>query len=174
MGYRTKTYIAADWVEDKDAVDQLGIWNKSDFWSLSLPDAHELTQARDKSLKCSIKKSLDKRLDISKKFVLIVGSKTKDLRSGSCQYCPSYKSGTKSCSRGYSVDMRSYIEYECDKAKLAESDGKMKIIVLYNYASVDKSKCPDSIKNLGTHVAMCLYNSGAYSWNYPDVKNAIG
>lgn len=169
MPYRTKTYIAADWSGDKDAVDQLIKWNESNYWILSFTDAHELTQARDGSLNCSIKSSLATRLDASKTFVLIVGSNTKTVRSGSCQYCDSYNSWTSRCARGYSVDYKSYIEYECAKAI---RDG-LKIVVLYNAASVNKSKCPDSIKDIGTHVAMCTYENGQYSWNYQAVKNAI-
>lgn len=34
MTYRTKTYIAADWTGDKDAVDQLYTWNESKYWVL--------------------------------------------------------------------------------------------------------------------------------------------
>ncbi len=167
---RTKTYIAADWTGDIDAIEQLHKWNDSDKWSLTFTDAHELTQARDGSLNCSIKSSLGLRLDVSKTFVLIVGSSTKTVRSGSCQYCDSYNSWTSSCARGYSVDYKSYIEYECAKAI---RDG-LKIVVLYNAASVNKSKCPDSIKDVGTHVAMCTYENGKYYWNYQAVKNAIG
>lgn len=33
--YRTKTYIAADWSGDYDAVEQLHKWNISNYWSLS-------------------------------------------------------------------------------------------------------------------------------------------
>lgn len=169
MAYRTKTYIAADWSGDKDAVDQLYKWNDNDHWSLSFTDAHELTQARDGSLNCSIKKSLSTRLDASKTFVLIVGSDTKTVRSGSCQYCGSYNSWTAYCARGNSVDYRSYIEYECEKAVR----DNIKIVVLYNAATVDKSKCPDAIKNVGTHVAMCYKENGKYYWDYQAVKNAI-
>lgn len=32
MVYRTRTYIAADWDGDRDAVDQLHKWNDSDYW----------------------------------------------------------------------------------------------------------------------------------------------
>ncbi|GLI39484.1 TIR domain-containing protein [Geobacter hydrogenophilus] len=170
MAYRTKTYIAADWSGDKDAVDQLNKWNDSKYWSLSFTDAHELTQARDGSLNCSIKTSLSTRLDASKTFILIVGSDTKTVRSGSCQYCDSCNSSTKSCKRGYSVDYRSYIEYECDKA----IRDRLKIIVLYNAAKVEKSKCPDAIKNEGSHVAMCYLKDGTYYWDYQAVKDAIG
>lgn len=170
MANKTKTYIAADWTGDKDAVDQLHKWNDSNYWSLSFTDAHDLTQARDGSLNCSIKASLGTRLDASKTFVLIVGDNTKTVRSGSCQYCDSYNSHTYSCARGHSVDYRSYIEYECNKAVRDE----LNIVVLYNAATVNKSKCPDVIKNTGTHAAMCSYIDGKYYWNYQAVKDALG
>ena len=32
MGYRTKTYIAADWDGDKEAIDKLHEWNKSNYY----------------------------------------------------------------------------------------------------------------------------------------------
>lgn len=168
--YRTKTYIAADWTGDRDAVDQLHKWNDSDRWSLCFADAHDLTQARDNSLNCSIKASLKQRLDVSKTFVLIVGEKTKDLRSGSCEYCNSYNSWTCSCARGHSVDYRSYIEYECDKAV----EAGMKIVVLYNSTSVDKSKCPTKVKYSGNHIAMCYRGyDGRIYWNYQAVRDAL-
>lgn len=68
MYYRTRTYIAADWSGDYDAVEQLHKWNSSRYWSLSFTDAHDLMQARDNSLNCSIKASLSKRLDAYAKF----------------------------------------------------------------------------------------------------------
>lgn len=169
MVYRTKTYIAGEWDGDQDAIKKLYSWNDSDYWSLTFTDAHELTQARDGSLNCSIKSSLAIRLNVSKTFVLIVGNNTKSARSGSCQYCNSYNSWTGSCARGYSVDLRSYIEYECDKAL---RDG-LKIVVLYNAVSVNKSKCPDSVRDTGTHVAMCKFEGGEYYWNYTAVKAAL-
>ncbi len=170
MVYRTKTYIAADWTGDAGAVEQLNKWNDSKYWGLSFHDAHDLQQARDSSLNCSIKSSLATRLDASKTFVLIVGSGTKTVRSGSCQYCGSYNSRTHICARGYSVDYRSYIEYECEKAV---RDG-LNIVVLYNAATVDKSKCPDVIKYSGTHTAMQHLVYGTHEWNYSAVKTALG
>ena len=172
MAYRTKTYIAADWDGDKDAVGQLYKWKNSNYWGLDFHDAHDLTQARDSSLNCSIKSSLATRLDASKTFVLIVGSNTKTVRSGSCQYCNSYNSWTRSCAKGYSVDYRSYIEYECNKAV---RDG-LKIVVLYNAASIDKSNCPDVLKYVGTHEKMKKWNSTtrSYEWDYQAVKTALG
>ena len=172
MTYRTKTYIAADWDGDKNAVDKLYEWKNNRLLSLDFHDAHDLTQARDSSLNCSIKRSLATRLDASKTFVLIVGNNTKTVRSGSCQYCNSYNSYTGSCARQYNVDYRSYIEYECDKAV---RDG-LKIVVLYNATSIDKSKCPDAVKNLGTHEKMKKLNTAtwSYEWDYQAVKTALG
>lgn len=169
MEYRTKTYLAAEWDGDSDAIEQLHRWNDSNYWSLSFTDAHSITQARDGSLNCSIKSSLASRLAVSKTFVLIVGSNTKTVRSGSCQYCDSYSSYSNRCNKGNYVDYKSYIEYECNKAI---NDG-LKIVVLYNAASVNKDKCPDIIKNVGTHKAMCYIKDGNYYWDYNTVKDAI-
>ena len=74
MYYRTRTYIAGDWDHDKDAVEALHRWNESSKYGLSFSDAHELKQAKDTSLNCSIKRSLAERLDASKTFILIVGN----------------------------------------------------------------------------------------------------
>ena len=79
MPYRTKTYIAADWDNDKAAVDQLYSWKNNGRLNLDFHDAHELTQARDTSLPCSIKSSLKTRMDVSKTFVMIVGPGTGDI-----------------------------------------------------------------------------------------------
>lgn len=165
MSYRTKTYIAADWDGDKDAVDQLYKWNNSNYWGLSFHDAHELHQSRDTSLKCSIKRSLAERLDASKTFVLIVGEHTASLTNGSCQHCGSYNSWTHSCARYYNVDTRSYIEFECEKAI---RDG-LKIVVLYNSTIIDKSKCPACIRYTGIHKPMRNF----LGWDYQTVKDAL-
>lgn len=169
MANRTRTYIAGDWTGDKDAIDQLHQWNDSNHWSLSFTDAHELTQARDESLNCSIKASLGTRLDASKTFVIIVGEGTRTVRSGSCQYCGSYNSHTYSCARGRSVDYRSYIEYECEKAVRDE----LRIVVLYKAAKVDNDKCPDAVKTVGTHTAMWRRENNQLYWDYQAVKNAM-
>ena len=47
MTYRTRTYIAAEWDGDSDAVQQLHKWNDSNHFSLSFTDAHDLQQSRD-------------------------------------------------------------------------------------------------------------------------------
>lgn len=169
MVYRTKTYIAGEWDGDQNAIEQLHSWNESKHLNLSFTDAHDLTQARDSSLNCSIKSSLAIRLNHSKTFVLIVGNNTKDARSGSCGYCDSYNSSSKACAKGHSVDHRSYIEYECEKAV----NDDLNIVVLYNAAAVNQSKCPDSLKNIGEHVAMQYIKDGSRYWDYPAVKKAL-
>lgn len=170
MAYRTKTYIAGDWTGDKDAIEKLYQWNDSHYWSLSFTDAHDLTQARDSSLNCSIKRSLKIRLDASKTFVLVVGERTNSVTAGGCQLCGSYNSWISSCARGSSVDYRSYIKYECDKA----AEAGIKIVVLYNSTHVSRSKCPESVRNIGNHVAMVYKETdGKYYWDYNAVKKAL-
>ena len=170
MPYRTRTYIAADWDGDKDAVEQLQKWNKSEFWSLSFPDAHELQQSRDTSLPCSIKKSLKERMDRSNRFVLIVGEHTDALIKGSCALCGSYNSWTKSCARQHAIYSHSYSDYECDDAMRASID----IVVLDNDIRVDRTKCPGTVRWKGEHVAMMYYKDGNYYWDYQAVKRALG
>ena len=163
------TYIAADWDHDKDAVDALHYWNNSSKYGLFFLDAHELTQARDSSLNCSIKQSLASRLGASKTFVLIVGEHTNDVRAGGCQYCQSYNSYSSRCARGHNTDYRSYIEFECDKAV---RDG-LKIGVLYKSFYVVTTKCPISLRMKGTHVPMIKYTNGGFEWDYLSVMRAL-
>lgn len=170
MAYRNKTYIAADWEHDKNAVDQIYKWKNSNAWSLDFHDAHEITQARDSSLPCSIKRSLKERMDSSKLFVLIVGNHTDSVTKGSCQFCQSYNSYGGYCARGDSVDKKSFIKYECEKA--VEAD--IQIVVLYKDVNVDKSKCPEAVRYRGKHVPM-IYKGldGKYYWDYNTVKYAL-
>ena len=110
------------------------------------------------------------RLNGSKNFVLIVGKDTKNLTKGACRYCSSYVSAWGICYHSNNVDQRSYIQFECEKAI---RDG-MKIIVIYNYANVDKSKCPDCIKNYGIHIpAYYKAIDGKYYWNIAQIRKAI-
>lgn len=172
MTYRTRTYIAGDWTGDKDAIDQLYKWKNSNYWSLDFTDAHDLTQSYDTSLYCSIKASLCDRLNRSKTFILVVGDATAKVTKGNCvncrNYVPSYLGGPK-CKNGNSISMKSYIEYECDKAI---RDG-LKIIVLYNKSYVAKSLCPTQLKDIGIHVPMKKNVWGSITWDYESVRKAI-
>ena len=170
MAYRTKTYIAGDWTGDSNLIQQLYKWNESKYWSLHFVDAHDLTQSRDTSLYCTIKGSLAERLNASKTFVLIVGEQTNALTKGGCQLCGSYNRWTRSCSRGRSIDYRSYIQYECEKAA---KDG-LRIVVVYNYTSVQKGKCPEAVRDRGTHITGYYRGTdGKYYWECEKIKNAI-
>lgn len=167
--YRTKTYIAGDWSGDKDAIEQIYKWKDSEYWGLDFVDAHDLTQARDTSLPCSIKASLKKRLDVSKTFVLIVGNDTKKLTKGSCAYCQSYHPYSHYCTKGHSISMESFIEYECRQAVKAE----MKVVVIYNNSYVNREKCPEDLKDRGVHLPLFVKCLGGYSYNYQNIKRAI-
>lgn len=178
MVYRTQTYIAGDWDGDRDAVDQLKRWNNSNFWRLSFYDVHEKTQSLDTSLNCNIKRSLQLRMDVSKRFVLVVGDKTNTITSGSCGLCPFhtyYYTCGYVCNKGYRYDSRSYVKFECDKAV----DAGIEIIVLYNSTSVDINKCPSILRDRGCHIPMKKLKFSSMrgyfvDWDYEAVKKAFG
>ena len=83
--YKTRTYIAGDWDNDKDAVDQLRKWNDSNHWSLSFTDAHDLTSSRDSSLNCTIKSSKQKVQTRSRQKVII--KNPHECIKNICPYC---------------------------------------------------------------------------------------
>ena len=104
----------------------------------------------------------------------IKDSNTDTVTAGSCIYCGSYNSYTKACAKGHSIDYRSYIKYECDEALKAYNDGNMKIIVLYNSCSVNKSRCPSALRNVGIHSPMGkVHSDGKCYYDYATVKKAF-
>ena len=181
MQYRTKTYIAADWTEDRDLIDALYSWNENENLSLHFVNVHDLTDSDDGSLNCSIKKNLRLRMNVSKTFVLIVGKKTKSLRSGACYKCAHYSAGNilidikPSCTKGFTVNNQSYVDYECSMALRDYNAGDLKnIIVIYNgLTEPDKSLCPDVLKNVGVHIGSDIIIDGEHKWAYGRIKEAI-
>lgn len=174
MYYRTRTYLAGDWDGDKNLIQQIMDWNKNGNLALEFTDAHELKQARDGSLNCTIKNSLADRLNGSKLFVLIVGEKTDVVTSGSCSHCPEYRSYYLTCARGHNQDLRSYVEYECEKAARDYRNNKMRIVVIYNYMSIHKEKCPEAVRSIGAHIAGITRDIyGNAKFDYQAIKNAI-
>lgn len=174
MHYRTRTYLAGDWEGDINLIQQIMDWNDNGYLSLDFTDAHKLKQARDGSLNCTIKGSLADRLNASKTFVLIVGEKTDSVTSGSCQHCTEYKAFYQYCSRGHSQDLKSYIKYECEKAARDYRNNEMKIVVIYNYMSVHRDKCPEAVRNIGTHISGITRDAnGNLRFDYQSIKNAI-
>ena len=182
MPYRTRTYIAGEWDGDSAAIEQLHKWNEGDKWSLHFVDAHKFKQSYDSSMPCTIKASLADRINRSKKFILIVGDNTASTRKGSCAYqdCDnkyySYYSHQYQCNvSGKVYSTESFIDYECRLAYDAWMKNEMDIVVLYNAASVNRSKCPEMLRYVGIHVAMKSKNNyfGVYLYDYQQVKKAI-
>jgi hypothetical protein len=163
MFYKTRTYIAADWTSESDAIEKLEKWNNSKYWGLSFTDAHKLSSCRsDDTNNCNIKKNCSQNLDHSKFFVLIIGENTKSIRAGYCMYCKAYCT----CKYIYKTN-KSFVEYECDYAVR----NNLPIIVLYNSTKVDKSKCIDSVVNIAKAHAKMKKSDG--SWDYQSVKEAF-
>lgn len=179
LGVRhTKTYIAASFDHDKDAVQKLYDWNEDKSLDLHFKDVHSLTQSYDSSLYCSIKQSLRDRMSVSKTFILIVGPNTDAVTKGACFNCSFYNRPLFSppyCSRGLRLNNLSYIKYECEIAVKE----KAKIIVLYNSTAINKSYCPSKILEQpnAIHIPMYLWKEGVFGRykadNYQAIKKAI-
>ena len=167
MPYRTKTYIAADWDNDENAVKALMDWNKQKNRGLSFGDAHEISKCiSDSTNNCNIKKNCSQNLDYSKHFVLIVGNNTKKLCAGYCMYCKSYRH----CINIYKTN-KSFVEFECDYAVR----NNLPIIVLYYSLRADKNKCIDSvIYRAKCHTPMLMRKwDGTIEWDYQGIKAAF-
>ena len=165
---RNYTYTAADFDHDKDAIDHLKLMKKNGL--ISYLDAHELQQSYDSSKPCSIKKSLKNRMNVSYKFVLIVGEHTNAVTKGNCQFCESYNHYTESCARGYSVDYRSFIKFECEKA----AEEGLQIVVLYKSTKIDRDLCPMPLRYTGVHQQMIYRDyDGHYYWDDRAIQRAM-
>lgn len=169
MNYRTKTYIAAAWDEDYDAIEQLYKWNDNDYYSLEFKNVHDFIQSRNGSLPCSIKESLSKRMSMCKLFILIVGDYTDVVRKGYCLYCKNFQYNSSYCLSSKLQSSKSFIDFECDRAKRDYCNNEIKILILYNSSYVKKWKCPESLRNIGVHEAM--KSNGSY--DYQKVKKAF-
>src|SRR5699024_10487126 len=98
------------------------------------------------------------------------GENTNSVTKGSCRYCGKYNSYMENCKNGYSIDFRSYIKYEC----YIGVEANIKIIVLYKSTYVNKTKCPEILKNRGIHIPMYKKsNDGQLSYNYNEIKQAF-
>lgn len=170
MIYRTKTYLAADFDNDIEAINQLLNWNESEYYSgIGFVNVHEFMQSRDTSYPCSIKKSLSTRMDMCKLFILIVGDKTNLVTKGSCQYCGQYRKLENMCFLNQHSNSKSFIEFECDRAKRDYLKGKIKILILYNSPYIHKDRCPEPLRDIGIHYPM--KTNGKY--DYQKVKFAF-
>ena len=172
MNYRTRTYIAGDWTGDADLIQKLYEWNNNDHLNFHFSDAHKMKTARDDSLPCTIKNSLRDRLGGSKTFVLVVGKGTDNLTQGSCQFCSAGISSWQHCIRGHTYNTLSYVKYECEYA--ARHNNEMKVVIIYNAVTVDRTKCPECIRYIGTHIPAYKRNLYGYlSIDYQGIKNSV-
>ena len=182
MVYRTKTYIAGDWTGDADLIQKLIEWNNNRYLDLNFVNVHEVTSSSDSTLNCNIKRSLRKRMSISKTFVLIIGNNTFNLSSGACHTCRRYYNvwnniydRTPYCANGGHIDNRSYIKYECEMALKDYYEGKLKnIVIIYNGLFVpDLSRCPYQFHDIGIHIGSYQMVFGKVQWAYNRIKEAI-
>lgn len=170
MVRKRKMYISADWEHDKDAVNQIYKWKNDKGWDLELCDTHELTETSGISCPCLVKTSMRYTLDDATTLVLIVGDHTAAVTKGECQHCVHYNSYIDCCEKDRFMDNRDYITWECEKSVRTDK----KIIVLYKSTCVDKTKCPPSVRDVGTHVAMVHKGQDNRKyWDYNAVKEAL-
>lgn len=55
-----------------------------------------------------------------------------------------------------------------------QKNGVMRVVVIYNYMSVHREKCPEAVRNLGIHIAG-IYRDvyGNPKFDYQAIKKAI-
>ena len=163
-------YIATDWDHDKNAAEELYKWREAKGWEWEFCDTHEMTQQREHAEPCMIKVAMKKRLLFCQIFVFIVGDHTDTAIHGECKTCDSYNSYLGSCKKNRFMDPRCYMKLECDLAVRAEK----KIIVFYKSTSVDKTKCPPELRDVGIHAAMVYKGQDNRKyWDYDAVNQVI-
>ena len=113
MPDRTKIYIAADGVRDREAVKLLLEWNALPDWGFDFFFAHDWIDDHDTAAPCAVKATLQAELDASRAFLLL--SDGLDSLYGSCRSCSNY-GGWSHCARGGKTDERGYLRFACDKA----------------------------------------------------------
>ena len=170
MAAKTKAYVSADWEHDEAIAELLRELDEGEKLTVELGDAREWIRAKEAPLLCTIKKAIARRLNGTKTFILIVGRSTNTVTVGSCRACPYYSAGWQSCRTGGSVDMRSYVQYEYEKA----ARDHLKIVVIYNAAEVDKALCPACLRKVGTHIAAYKHGKdGVLRRNMDEIAAAI-
>lgn len=166
-----KTYVAGAWDEDEKAIEKLYEWNYSDYFSLEFDNIHDYYNCRDDSRTCSIKSNLSERMNKCNMFILIVGSKTDTVTRGACYNCDNYRRSFVGpyCAANGSISNKSFIDFECDKAKRKHENKEIKILVLYNSSTIDRNKCPESVRYIGIHKEMKSFGH----WDYQKVIEAF-
>ncbi len=150
MNTQIKIHTAADWEQDLSVVNQIEKWTQSQSGKYLISRDLDLLDDMEGEWFCFAKASLKQAIDESDIFLLVVGEETLSVMEGSCSLCENYRSFSGNCAHGRVTDKRGFLEFQCATAK----ELNKKIIVLYSMNVVDKSKCPQVIRELGQHIAM--------------------
>ena len=86
MTQRTKTYVAFDGDVDLTTFQSLEKWSQDKDYPFDLIFARNINYSQESSLPQSIINQLEKKLDSCKNFILIIGSKTNNMRKTIIQY----------------------------------------------------------------------------------------
>ena len=147
-----KMYITADWEEDQSVVTQIERWNQKQGGTYLILKDVDLLDEMEGEWSCFAKASLKQAIQECDIFLLVVGEETLSVKEGSCSLCENYRSFSGNCAHGRITDKRGFLEYQCALAK----ELNKKIIVLYALDCVDKSKCPQVVREIGVHMAMYM------------------
>jgi DNA-directed RNA polymerase subunit RPC12/RpoP len=172
LNYRTRIFLAGDWEGDAEVLHQLIQWNKDENWGLSFIHDQDEMYSLSNCLYCTMKRLLEEQMSVSRTFVLVVGSKTKRLREGSCGRCKEHvkamiTSKRTKCRHENNYDTRGYIQFESELARKLYDEGKISIVVLYNSNRIIENDCPESLIGVGRHIPVFINDEyGVVGWNY--------
>ena len=143
-----KMYITADWEENQSVVNQIERWNQKQGEKYKIFKDLDLLDEMEGEWSCFVKVSLKQVIEECDIFLLVVGEDTLLVKEGSCSLCENYRSFSGNCMHGRSADKRGFLEFQCAVAK----ELNKKIIVLYDMDMLDKTKCPEGIREIGQHI----------------------
>lgn len=145
-----KIYITADWEQDQSVVNQIEQWNQNQGGNYLISRDFDLLDDMEGEWFCFAKATLKQAIQECDIFLLVVGEDTISVKEGSCSLCENYRSFSGNCAHGRITDKRGFLEFQCAVAK----ELNKKIVVLYIMDFVDKSKCPQVIREIGQHMTM--------------------
>ena len=150
MNTQMQMFITADWEQDQSVVTQIEQWNQKQGEKYLISKDLELLEDMEGEWFCFAKACLRQAIQETDIFLFVVGEDTLSVKEGCCPFCENYRSFSGNCAHGRITDKRGFLEFQCAVAKELHK----KIIVLYHMDFVDKSKCPQLIREIGQHIAM--------------------
>lgn len=145
-----KIYITADWEQDQSVVNQIEQWNQIQDEKYLISKDLDLLDDMEGEWSCFAKASLKQAIQETDVFLLVVGEETLSVKEGSCLFCENYRKFSGNCAHGRITDKKGFLEFQCAVAK----ELNKKIVVLYTMDFVDKSKCPQVIREIGQHMTI--------------------